>query len=88
MGYHTLLLQRVTQTQLVRVVMGNSSGPTPAPSPAPHLSRLPHTALYLSLAGVTEDSPDGADIRLASSYLCRTMNPHSDIIKGNEELYF
>ncbi|KAK8405004.1 hypothetical protein O3P69_001523 [Scylla paramamosain] len=51
--------KRVTQTQLVKVVtgMGGSS------SPSTHLQELPHTLLYLSLVGVSEDSPDGADIR-------------------------
>lgn len=49
------------QTQLVKVVTGvevDSRDKT-------FLQELPHTLLYLSLVGVTEDSPDGADIRYA-----------------------
>ncbi|XP_027211506.1 protein inturned isoform X1 [Penaeus vannamei] len=51
--------KRVIQTQLVKVVTGvevDSRDKT-------FLQELPHTLLYLSLVGVTEDSPDGADIR-------------------------
>ncbi|XP_045604024.1 protein inturned isoform X1 [Procambarus clarkii] len=51
--------KRVTQTQLVKVVTGVEVN-SPDPS---YLQELPHTLLYLSLVGVTEDSPDGADIR-------------------------
>lgn len=51
--------KRVTQTQLVKVVTGvEVSHPETT-----YLHELPHTLLYLSLVGVTEDSPDGADIR-------------------------
>ncbi|KAK8742472.1 hypothetical protein OTU49_001901 [Cherax quadricarinatus] len=51
--------KRVTQTQLVKVVTGvEVSHPE-----STYLQELPHTLLYLSLVGVTEDSPDGADIR-------------------------
>ncbi|XP_045101276.1 protein inturned-like [Portunus trituberculatus] len=51
--------KRVTQTQLVKVVTGTGG----SNSPPTHLQELPHTLLYLSLVGVSEDSPDGADIR-------------------------
>ncbi|KAG0713494.1 Protein inturned [Chionoecetes opilio] len=51
--------KRVTQTQLVKVVTGVGG----SSSPSTHLQELPHTLLYLSLVGVSEDSPDGADIR-------------------------
>ncbi|KAG7163869.1 inturned-like [Homarus americanus] len=51
--------KRVTQTQLVKVVTGvEVTNPD-----TNYLQQLPHTLLYLSLVGVTEDSPDGADIR-------------------------
>ncbi|XP_050738764.1 protein inturned-like isoform X2 [Eriocheir sinensis] len=51
--------KRVTQTQLVKVVTGVGG----SSSPSSQLQEIPHTILYLSLVGVTEDSPDGADIR-------------------------
>ncbi|KAK7063224.1 hypothetical protein SK128_007127 [Halocaridina rubra] len=51
--------KRVIQTQLVKIVTGVETDEPDMPC----LQDIPHTLLYLSLMGVTEDSPDGADIR-------------------------
>ncbi|XP_064095515.1 protein inturned-like [Macrobrachium nipponense] len=51
--------KRVTQTQLVKIVTGIEADEPDTGG----LQEIPHTVLYLSLVGVTEDSPDGADIR-------------------------
>ena len=55
--------KRMVQTSLVRLIAANETDPPNSFRNQMKLKELPHTVLYLSLAGVTEDDPDGADIR-------------------------
>ena len=67
------MLQRITQTLLVRHITGGAAeeslANTTAGGPSTPLpydlvkGSPPHVALLLSLAGVSDTSPEGADIR-------------------------
>ena len=53
----------MVQTNLVKLISNDSSDIQNPFENKLKLKELPHTVLYLSLAGVTEADPDGADIR-------------------------
>ncbi|XP_076064226.1 inturned planar cell polarity protein isoform X2 [Oratosquilla oratoria] len=55
--------KRIIQTNFVRSIAGHEGLKQQDAKTLACLKEIPHTVLHLSLTGVTEDSPDGADIR-------------------------